>query len=188
MKKVLYITKVDGLRMGVPNDKLLAMWSVTERGILAEKQLLKQEIANIDEQLKSAEITQERREALINQKSSYDNSYLDLRPYAMVLIGYEKDRAPLQIYRVANEVDSVRQQLPSKSDLTYLNLDGGGVLINLAKIDFMEEKLQPEVIEGDLELPESVAVLIKLVYGEEHNRQEIVVTVDETLDKISGEK
>jgi len=181
-KKNLFIEKPDGLRLVIPNDKFLAAWVVGERAILGEKQ----NIANQIDQLKTQaqNTSAESLDAINAQIAQLNNMVMDLRPYGILLYGYEKAHEQLQMVRITDNIESIYNALPNKDDYKLCKAEGGFACLRPSAIVQAEELLLPAIVFDDIELLEAKLTSVALVYGEEHNQRQINVLVETPIEEI----
>ncbi len=181
--KTLYIKKTDGLRIAIPNTKLLAAWSITERDILEENSNIDKRIAAHKETLLSlSDVAQ--KQSMQNEIDTLEKSKAEVSPYGIALIGYEKEREPLKLVKIANEINSIFESLPDKSNYSLYDTDGGNAITMNGKIVGMEEISLPAYKDDTFELPTIKVTHVDFSFGEDHNRRLISIRVLNDIETI----
>ena len=106
-QKTLFIEKPDGLRLAIPSGKFLAAWGISEREILRQKQAYADDIARHEATLTRVGASANEIEYAATQVQELKRLQLDLRPYAVLLVGHEAEHKPLQMVQIKNKVDDI---------------------------------------------------------------------------------
>ncbi len=185
--KTIYIKKENGLRMAILANKLLAMWSISERDLLQEKNNLNKRIENLQSQL---EIARDNNEVEIfeQQLADLNNQYVNMASFELVLIGNENDYGELRLVRAQHNVKEIYEMMPNKKDFSFHPVEGGHAMFLKNHIESMEEIILPFVSDenSDLELAENKVVNVELLFGSDklNNKKNIVIPVLDDIENI----
>ncbi len=183
-QKNLFIKKPDGLRLVIPNDKFLAAWVVNERAILQEKNNINTQLAAIEERAANQAITEEERANLMQESGRLKQITADLRPYGILLYGYENAHEQLQMVRIDDDIKNIYNALPNGDKYTLCEAEGGHVCFKASALVQAEELKMAAIEFEDIELLEATLTSLLLEFGEAQNKQRITVLVTTPIDEI----